>query len=119
MAKAKNWKKTSFIFRDSRLNAFDKMEGDWADVMKALRDYRTLGYVPEGKYKPYIYFIVEQWISEIKKDKEEYRIRVLSKKLGAYKTNYWRYWKAKFKEHMLEDWYSIDEIKKMIEICSR
>lgn len=119
MAKSRNWEKTSFIFRDSWLNAFNRLDWDAADLMKALKDYRILGFIPEDKYKPHIYSIVEQWISDLENDNEEYKIKILAKKLGAYKTNYWRYWKTKFKDDMLDEWYTIEEIKKMIKYCSR
>jgi len=108
MAKAKNWKRTSFIFRDSRLNAFNKMEWDAADIMKALKDYRTLGFIPEDKYKPYIYSIVEPWINELEWDKEDYEYKTLANIMGWYITKYWFWWQVKFKEAMLKKWYSED-----------
>lgn len=110
MAKARNWEKTSFVFRDSRLNAFNRLDWDAADLMKALKDYRTLGVIPEDKYKPHIYSIVEQWISDLEGDEEDYKYKKLSKIMGGYITKYWIWWQIKFKEAMLQKWYSEDVI---------
>jgi len=118
MAKARNWVKESFIMRYDRLAFADVATPETAlGMWQILREFFK-NWEVKWKYPESVLVTFSQRKSAWKLDNEEYRIKILSKKLWAYKTNYKSKRKSKFRTDMLEEWYSEEEVEKIIKNSS-